>query len=159
MMYRSPSQLSPAAREAIARALDACLADGLDLHSQIKVAHWNVKGPHFAALHPLFETFATALAAHNDAIAERAVTLGGRANGTARQVAAASRLPEYPPEAARDLDHVRLLADRIDVYLAGLRAARHASEEHGDPETTDLLTTVIAEFEKHGWFLRATLEG
>ncbi|HLK11565.1 MAG TPA: DNA starvation/stationary phase protection protein Dps [Candidatus Binatia bacterium] len=158
-MYRSPSPLSPAAREAIATTLDARLADGLDLHSQIKVAHWNVKGPHFAALHPLFETFATALAAHNDAIAERAVTLGGRANGTARQVAAASRLPEYPPDATRDLDHVRLLADRIDGYLVGLRESRKVSDEHGDADTTDLLTTVIEEFEKHGWFLRATLEG
>src|SRR5579875_3634268 len=146
-MYRSPSPLSAAAREAIARALDACLADGLDLHSQIKVAHWNVKGPHFAALHPLFETFATSLAAHNDALAERAVTLGGRANGTARQVAAASRLPEYPADATRDLEHV------------GLRAGRRVSDEQGDPDTTDLLTTVIEEFEKHGWFLRATLEG
>ena len=39
------------------------LADGLDLHSQIKVAHWNIKGPHFATLHPLFETFAVTVIA------------------------------------------------------------------------------------------------
>jgi starvation-inducible DNA-binding protein len=158
-MYRSPSPLSAPAREAIARGLAACLVEGLDLHSQIKVAHWNVKGPHFAALHPLFETFATSLAAHNDAIAERIVTLGGRAHGTARQVAAASRLPEYSADATRDLEHVRLLADRFDTYLAGLRAARRVSDEQSDPDTTDLLTTVIEEFEKHGWFLQATLEG
>jgi DNA-binding ferritin-like protein len=33
------------------------------------------------------------------------------------------------------------------------------SDEQSDPDTTDLLTTVIEEFEKHGWFLQATLEG
>src|SRR3954454_202002 len=105
-MYQSPSHLPPEARAPLASTLNGRLVDGLDLHSQIKVAHWNVKGPQFAALHPLFESFAVGLAAFNDEIAERAVTLGGRAPGTARQVARASGLPEYPSDASRDLDHV-----------------------------------------------------
>src|SRR5947208_7174973 len=109
-MYKSPSRLPEASRVAIAETLNARLADGLDLHSQIKVAHWNIKGPQFSSLHPLFETFAVGLAAFNDAIAERAVTLGGRAFGTARHVAAASALPEYPRDATRDMEHVALLA-------------------------------------------------
>src|SRR5512145_346863 len=125
-MYQSPSNLSEAVRAKVADALNERLADGLDLHSQIKVAHWNIKGPNFAALHPLFETFAVSLAAHNDAIAERAVTLGGKAYGTARHVAAHSRLPEYPQDTTRDLEHVRLLADRIETYLDGLRETRAA---------------------------------
>lgn len=157
-MYKSPSQLSPAAREAIAVTLNQRLVDGLDLHGQIKVAHWNVKGPHFAALHPLFETFAVSLANHNDAIAERAVTLGALARGTARHVAAHSRLAEYPQETTRDLDHVRLLADRLEQYLAGMRESRAVAEEHRDTDTVDLLTGIVSEFEKHAWFLRASLE-
>src|SRR6187549_1934139 len=107
-MYKSPSHLPEPARANIADALNARLADGLDLHSQIKVAHWNIKGPQFAALHPLFETFAVSLATHNDAVAERAVTLGAKAYGTARHVAKASRLADYPQETARDLEHVKL---------------------------------------------------
>ncbi|HLM47609.1 MAG TPA: ferritin-like domain-containing protein, partial [Myxococcaceae bacterium] len=83
-MYRSPSPLPEQARSALATLLNERLADGLDLHSQIKVAHWNIKGPQFAALHPLFETFAVSLAAHNDSVAERAVTLGAKAYGTSR---------------------------------------------------------------------------
>ena len=77
-MFKSPSQLPEASRNKIAASLNERLADGLDLHSQIKVAHWNVKGPNFAALHPLFETFAVSLANFNDAVAERAVTLGAK---------------------------------------------------------------------------------
>jgi starvation-inducible DNA-binding protein len=157
-MHRSPSQLSKDARTQIADALNARLADGLDLHSQIKVAHWNVKGPHFAALHPLFETFAVTLAGYNDAIAERAVTLGGKALGTARHVAKTSALPDYPQETTRDLDHVHLLADRIEKYLEGMRLARAVAEKQADIDTVDLLTGMISEFEKNGWFLRATLE-
>ncbi len=157
-MFRSPSHLSPDARAKLAETLNARLVDGLDLHSQIKVAHWNVKGPNFAALHPLFETFAVGLANFNDAIAERAVTLGALATGTARHVAKHSKLPDYPQETTRDLDHVRLLVERFDRYLEGLRESRGVGEKLADVDTVDLLTGVISEFEKHSWFLRASLE-
>ena len=157
-MFKTPSRLTEEARFKIADALNASLADGLDLHSQIKVAHWNIKGPQFPSLHPLFETFAIALADFNDAIAERAVTLGGKAYGTSRTVAKRSRIADYPQEAVRDLDHVELLADRIDTYLDGVRASRHVAEKLADTDTVDLLTGVVTEFEKNAWFLRASLE-
>jgi len=158
-MYPSPSSLSVDARRDVAAALNARLADGLDLHAQLKVAHWNVKGPLFPSLHPLFEQFATSLAAFNDQVAERAVTLGGTAGGTVRQVAAASSLPELPAGVVHGLDLVSLLADRIEVLLAGLRDSRDLADRLGDGDTVDLLTQVVTELEKDAWFLRATAEG
>jgi len=157
-MYRSPSHLPEDARAKVADALNARLADGLDLHSQIKVAHWNIKGPQFAALHPLFETFAVGLAENNDAVAERALTLGARAYGTVRHVAKTSKLADYPQDTTRDLEHVKLLAERIETYLDGVRASRAVGESVGDTDTVDLLTGIITAFEKHAWFLRASLE-
>ncbi|NUO53176.1 MAG: DNA starvation/stationary phase protection protein Dps [Polyangiaceae bacterium] len=156
-MYPSPSKLPEASRAKLAETLNARLVDGLDLHSQIKVAHWNIRGPLFSSLHPLFETFAVSLANHNDAIAERAVTLGGRAFGTVRHVAKASRLPDYPQETTKDLEHVKLLAERFEAYLDGLRESRTIAEELRDTDTVDLFTTIVTEFEKHDWFLRASL--
>ena len=158
-MFKSPSPLSEAARKSIGESLNATLAEGLDLHSQIKVAHWNVKGMHFASLHPLFETFAVALAAFNDQVAERAVTLGSKAYGTARHVAKVSSLPEYPQETTRDLEHVKLLVERIESYLVNVRRGRDVAEQQRDQDTVDLLTGIIVEFEKNAWFLRASLEG
>jgi starvation-inducible DNA-binding protein len=157
-MYTSPNHLPPESRARIAETLNARLADGLDLHSQIKVAHWNVKGPQFPSLHPLFETFAIELANHNDAIAERAVTLGAVAYGTARHVARLSSLPEYPADTIRDRAHVQLLAERFDRYLTGLRESREIADSLRDVDTVDLLTGAITGFEKHAWFLRASLE-
>jgi starvation-inducible DNA-binding protein len=157
-MYASPSNLTPEARRDLAASLNERLADGLDLLLQTKVAHWNVKGPLFPSLHPLFEQFATSLAAFDDAVAERAVTLGGTAAGTVRQVAAVSSLPELPAGVVRGLDLVRLLADRIDAYLEGLRATRDLADGLGDGDTVDLLTQIVTEFEKNAWFLRATAE-
>ncbi len=157
-MYTSPNPLPEGARVKVADALNARLADGLDLHSQLKVAHWNIKGMHFAALHPLFETFAVELAAFNDPVAERAVTQGARAYGTARHVSRVSRLPDYPQETTKDLEHVRLLAERFDVYLKGVRDSRGVAEEVGDTDTADLFTLIVTAFEKHSWFLRASLD-
>jgi starvation-inducible DNA-binding protein len=158
-MHKSPSPIDENTRVRLAESLNERLADGLDLWTQVKVAHWNVKGPQFASLHPLFETFAVSLANFNDAVAERAVTLGGTAHGTARHVAAHSKLPEYPADTTRGMDHVRLLAERFEVFLAGLRESRTLGEKSGDLDTVDLITGVISEFEKNSWFLRASLEG
>lgn len=157
-MKQSPSQLPADVRGKLCDALRQVLTDGLDLHSQIKVAHWNIKGPQFAALHPLFDTFATDLATHNDTIAERILTLGGLAVGTARHVAKNSRLADYPQDTTRDLDHVRLLAERIGTYLVGVRAAREVAIQHGDEDTNSVLTDIVTMYEKHAWFLHATLE-
>ncbi|MCA8974213.1 MAG: DNA starvation/stationary phase protection protein Dps [Planctomycetes bacterium] len=157
-MKNSPSQLPAEVRKSICDALRGVLTDGIDLHSQIKVAHWNIKGPQFAALHPLFDSFATDLAVHNDTIAERILTLGGLAVGTARHVASTSRLADYPQDVTKDLEHVRLLSERIGTYLVGVRAARDLAAEHKDDDTVDALTAIAVLFEKHAWFLHATLE-
>jgi starvation-inducible DNA-binding protein len=67
----------------------------IDLRTHAKVAHWNVKGPQFAALHELFDEVADAVDEYADLVAERAAQLGGILRGTARQVAANSDLEEY----------------------------------------------------------------
>lgn len=152
IQYRSASRVAPEARAEIIAALNRSLADSLDLHTQIKVAHWNVRGPHFAALHPLFEQFAVQLAGFVDAIAERAVTLGGRA------ATAASSLPAYPDDVSDGIAHAAALLERFEFYLETLRAARTTAESGGDTDTVDLLTGVVSAFEKHAWFLRATVD-
>jgi starvation-inducible DNA-binding protein len=157
-LHATASKLPEDARARIGAACNAVLTDGVDLFTQTKVAHWNIKGPQFAALHPLFDSFAADIARCNDEIAERGLTLGVLAVGTARHAAKHSRLPDYPQDLTSDLEHVRLLADRFGGYLLGVRAARQVAEQAGDDDTVDLLTEVVQVFEKHAWFLHATLE-
>jgi starvation-inducible DNA-binding protein len=156
--FSSSSAVTADGRKKICSALNAALADGVDLYTQIKVAHWNIKGPNFAALHALFDTFAGDAARFNDEIAERVVTLGELAQATARHVAKTSRLAEYPQDLTRDLEHVARLVDRFATYLDGVRDARDVADDHDDQDTVDLLTEVVQVFEKHSWMLRATLE-
>jgi len=157
-LRKSASALSESARGEVAEALGASLADGLDLYSQIKVAHWNIKGSQFIALHELFDRFGVSVTGHNDTIAERLVTLGGFAHGTVRESARASKLSEYPEGAVRDLELVKVLAARFEQSLDRLRKGRDLAEEKGDTDTHDMLTVVITEYEKHSWFLLATLD-
>ena len=157
-MFLTPSNLPEAARAKIVAALNACVVDGVDLYTQTKVAHWNVRGSLFVQVHELLDKVAGHLSEHVDDIAERAVTLGGRASGTARQVAHGSRVEEIPHEVRRDLELTRLIAERTEAFLRGLRAARQIAEEQSDPDTEDLLTGVIRGLEKDVWFLRSTLD-
>ena len=156
-MQPTSSRLPSDARAKIASALAACLADGTDLYTQTKTAHWNVKGPLFAPLHELFDSIAGTLASSNDEIAERAIVLGGLTQATARRAASASRVAEYPADVTDGLSHAGLLVERIGTYLDGLRGARGVADGLGDPDTVDLLTVTVEKFEKHAWFLHATL--
>ena len=76
-MYRTRNSLPDNARKNSITLLHARLSDAVYLGKQAKQAHWNVKGPHFIALHGLFDTVASAAGEWTDTIAERLVALGG----------------------------------------------------------------------------------
>jgi starvation-inducible DNA-binding protein len=84
--------IAPATRAEMTNLLNARLADAVDLYTQAKQAHWNVKGPEFVQLHELFDSLAGDVLGYVDLIAERATALGGEALGTARMAAGASYL-------------------------------------------------------------------
>ena len=49
--------------------------------------------------------------------------------------------------------------ERLDALAAlGLRQSRKLFIEHNDDDSEGLVTGIITEFEKHAWFLRASLE-
>src|SRR6185503_11431615 len=93
-------------RGKVIELLNARLADTFDLYSQLKQAHWNVKGSDFIQLHLLYDQVAESVLEFVDTIAERATALGGLALGTARMAAEASTLDEYPLDAVEGLETV-----------------------------------------------------
>src|SRR3982074_2457679 len=83
-MFKTKNDLSEATRVKVVELLNARLADCIDLQTQTKQAHWNVKGPSFIALHEFFDDLAEAVEEYVDLIAARATALGGAARGAAR---------------------------------------------------------------------------
>jgi starvation-inducible DNA-binding protein len=65
-----------------------------------------VKGPDFIALHELFDKVADELEEFTDDIAERAVELGGVAQGTVQDVSKHTRLAVYPLDLAAGKGHI-----------------------------------------------------
>ena len=53
-MFKTRNDLSEEIRAKAVELLNARLADCIDLQTQTKQAHWNVKRPNFIALHELF---------------------------------------------------------------------------------------------------------
>ncbi|MEV6552039.1 ferritin-like domain-containing protein [Streptomyces sp. NPDC051597] len=64
-------------RETAGAALQATLADLLDLSLVAKQAHWNVYGPRFRSVHAQLDEAATVARNHADTVAERAAALVG----------------------------------------------------------------------------------
>ena len=88
--------ISPEKRAALIETLNQHLADTLDLYTQVKQAHWNVKGKDFYQLHLLFDEIAEEIEPFIDLLAERATLLGGYATGTARMAAEQFDPPRIP---------------------------------------------------------------
>lgn len=155
--YPTRIDLAMDIRQAVVEILSQTLAASLDLKTQVKQAHWNVKGLDFYQLHQLFDEMATELEDYVDMVAERITALGGTALGTARIAAALSILPEYPYDIIDGVEHINALAERYAIYGGHLRSAIDKTDQLGDADTADLYTEISRSIDKRLWFLEAHL--
>ena len=154
-LHKTKIDLAKGKREKIVKILNERLADAIDLKSQAKQAHWNVKGMNFIALHELFDQIATDVEIHIDDIAERITTLGGTALGTVRVASQTSSLGEYPLEITDGGAHVDALSTALADFGKRVRANIDETDELGDADTADLFTGISRAIDKHLWFVEA----
>jgi len=157
-MYKTKIDLSEKTRRNVIVILNDRLSDAIDLQSQVKQAHWNVKGPHFIALHELFDKISDALLEQIDEIAERITSLGGTAEGTVAVAARRSKLKNYPLSITSGRDHLLYLSTQLSVYGKSVRGGIDSTAELGDADTADLFTQLSREIDKYLWFLEAHLQ-
>jgi starvation-inducible DNA-binding protein len=156
-LYPTRIDLAVDVREKVINLLNQTLAATLDLKTQTKQAHWNVKGTDFYQLHELFDEMAGELEEYVDMVAERVTALGGTALGTARIAAAESILSEYPLDAVGGIDHITALADRYGAYGKHVREAIDSTDNWGDADTADMYTEISRTIDMRLWFLEAHL--
>ncbi len=128
------------AKKVSIEALNARLADGIDLALAIKQAHWNLKGPQFIGVHEMLDGFRTQLDELNDSVAER------------------TKLPAYPTGIYAIADHIAALIDSYAAYANAVRQNIDETDEAGDPDTADLFTEISRAVDKHLWFLEAHVQ-
>jgi starvation-inducible DNA-binding protein len=157
-MYPTKNDLPETTRRQMIDLCNARLADAIDLQTQTKQAHWNVKGPHFIALHELFDKVNEDVEDYVDLIAERAVQLGGGVEGTARSVAKRSTLPEYPVKAGSGRQHVDALSSVLAAFGKLMRGAIEESQRVNDQDTNDIFIEISRGVDKWLWMVEAHLQ-
>ena len=147
--------LRPQVRTQLIELLNRRLADMVDLQLQAKHAHWNVRGRSFLPLHELFERIAAEAAAHADLLAERAVQLGGLAEGLLPTLVERSELGRHRPPLAGEADYLTSLADALAALSERLRQGVIESEALSDAPSEDILTEISRAVEKLLWQVEA----
>jgi starvation-inducible DNA-binding protein len=158
-LFPTKNDLPAETRAQVVDLLNRRLADCIDLQTQCKQAHWNVKGPEFIALHKLFDEINEEVEEYVDLLAERVVQLGGVAEGTARCAAERSTIREYPLEITSGEEHADALSTALAAFGSVVRKGIDETDELGDADTTDILTEISRGIDKWLWFVEAHLQG
>jgi starvation-inducible DNA-binding protein len=158
-LYPTKNDLPEAARRDAVELLNQRLADCIDLQTQCKQAHWNVKGPSFIALHKLFDEINEDVEEYVDLIAERVVQLGGIAEGTVGIVAKRSSLIDYPLALSSGSEHVAALSDALAMFGRTARVGIEEMNELEDADSADILTEISRGVDKWLWFVEAHQQG
>src|SRR5258706_15313542 len=155
VMYETENDIPKSERTELIALINQRLADVVDLQTQLKQAHWNVKGPHFIGLHELFDKIAEDVESYVDMIAERVVQMGGIAKGTARVTAARSRLQEYPLDIADGTAHVEAVARALSTFGREARLTVQETDRLDDADRADSFTEFSRGIDKWLWFVEA----
>jgi starvation-inducible DNA-binding protein len=157
-MFKTQIDMPEATRTKVIKVLNGRVADAVDLQTQMKQAHWNVKGPHFIGLHELFDKVYHAVEEYVDQIAERSIQLGGSVNATARDVAKNSKLREYPHDIADGVKHVEAVTTALATFGKEVRDSIDDTLKLGDADTSDLFTDISRDVDKWRWFVEAHIQ-
>lgn len=149
--------LTAEARDALAEALKAPLADTYVLYFKTHAYHWNVEGPNFFSLHNMFEEQYTEMWTALDTIAERIRALGHKAPGSGRELAALTSIEDGDNAAPSAQVMIKNLVAGHEVLIGNARKVSELAAEHGDRATEDLMNARIDAHEKAAWMLRASV--
>jgi starvation-inducible DNA-binding protein len=154
-MQLTHNTLSENIRAQSVKLLNKHLAAAIDLHAQLKQAHWNVRGPGFIAVHELFDKISEEVETYSDLIAERAGGLGGTAHGSIQVAAEHSFLVPYPLGIADEKQHVFAVSGSLAAFGQSVREAIGQATTIGDVNTADLFTQISRGVDQQLWFVES----
>ena len=154
-MQPTRNTLSENIRAQSVELLNRHLAAAIDLHAQVKQAHWNVRGPGFIAIHELFDKVSAEAGNCSDLIAERARGLGGVAQGTVQLAVKRSFLVPYPLGVADAQEHVFAVSGTLAAFGQSVREAVGQATAIGDAGTADLFTEILRGVDQQLWFVES----
>jgi len=148
---------TPHSAASLAASLNQVLADSYALMSLTHLAHWNVEGQGFFALHTAFQTQYEELFLAVDTIAERVRSLDAYAIGGLGTLAATAGLPEMAAPLAQEA-YVQALIEGNQKVVADAVLARDLAGAANDAESQDLMIERITLHQKTIWMLKSFLK-
>lgn len=141
---------------AVVEGLSRVLADSYSLYIKTHGHHWNVTGPHFPALHSMFEDQYTELAEAVDTVAERIRAIGAIAPAGYAAFGELTAIEDTPNKQTADAMVADLLKGH-ETAAATAKSTLEAADDAGDEVTVDLMVQRITIHDKTAWMLRSTL--
>ena len=154
-MHATHNTLSENVRTQTTEILNRHLAAAIDLHGQLKQAHWNVRGPTFIAIHELFDKVASEAERYSDLLAESAAGLGAVAEGTVQVASELSFLVPYRLRIADEKEHVFAVAATLAAFGQSAREAIGQTTALGDADTADLFTEIPRGVDDQLWLVES----
>jgi starvation-inducible DNA-binding protein len=154
---KKPSVTRPSTNTRLTESLNQVLADSYALLSLTHLAHWNVEGPGFFALHTAFQTQYEELFVAIDEIAERIRALDAYAIGGLGTLAKAAQMKEFASPLVQE-EYVRALIAANGKLVSDAACARDVAGEAGDAESQDLMIGRITLHQKTIWMLKSFLK-
>jgi starvation-inducible DNA-binding protein len=141
----------------LADALNLVLADSYALMGLTHLAHWNVEGSDFFALHKAFEHQYENLFEAVDEIAERVRALDAYSIGGLAKLAKTAGIEEFSSPMPQK-DYVAALVVAHEKVISDAVRAREVAGETNDLQTQDLMIKRLQWHEKTLWMLKSYLK-
>ena len=149
----TPTDLPNDSSRAVAKALNAILADAFALYLKTKNFHWHVSGPHFRDYHLLLDEQADQIFATTDPLAERVRKIGGKTLRSIGDIRASQSLKDNDEDFVAPKDMLLELMEDNKKVVHAMRGAHKLCDDHEDVATASLLEVYIDETERRIWFL------
>ncbi len=125
-------------------------------YQNLRLFHWNVKGPFFFILHEKFEELYRDVAEKVDEVAERILSLEGTPQGSLKNI-----LSRADIESKDEVEDANAMVESIvnghHILIKNLKEVLEEAEKVGDEGTLDLFTSYIQELEKENWMFKSYL--
>ena len=126
-------------------------------YQNLRLFHWNVKGPFFFVLHEKFEELYRDAAEKIDEVAERVLALEGIPKGSLKNIVAKAHVESHE-EIMEANEMVEAIVTGHNILIGNLNEVIKAAEEAHDEGTIDLFTSYIQELEKENWMMKSYLK-
>ncbi len=144
-------------RKDLLAQLEVLLADTYAIYLKTQNYHWHVTGPHFKALHELFEGHYMELADAVDAVAEQLRIMGHKAPATFKEFERLKTLKDGDSSLSAN-QMVAELAEDHNTLVNDLNRALNLAEKIHDEGAANLLSDRVNAHEKARWMLSASKE-